>query len=101
MKLARRLTMLLGLVLSSCPAFSQEPNVTLHSTVSGNQEQPKVMYILPWQQPGDARFEQGFNAQLSGDLFQPLDRQEFVRQLNYQALMSDADNTTDYNKTKF
>jgi hypothetical protein len=101
MKLARRLTMLSALVLSSCPAFAQEPNVTLHSTVSGNQEQPKVMYILPWQQPGDARFEQGFNAQLSGDLFQPLDRQEFVRQLNYQALMSDADNTTDYNKTKF
>ena len=75
--------------------------MTLHSTVSGNQEQPKVMYILPWQQPGDARFDQGFDAELSGDLFQPLYREEFVRQLNYQALLSEADNTVVDTQTEF
>jgi hypothetical protein len=100
MRLARRLTLSLTLVLSSVAALAQQPNVTLHSTVTGNQEQPKVMYILPWQQPGDARFEQGFSAQLSGDLFEPLDRQEFLRQLNYQALMSEADDTAEDKDTK-
>ena len=74
----------------SFPAPGQEPDITLHSTVSGNREQPKVMYILPWQPPGDASFEQEFNAQLTGDLFMPLDREEFIRQLNYEAMMDAA-----------
>ena len=78
------------LYLVSSPAPGQEPLITLHSTVSGNQEQPKVMYILPWQQSGDAYFEQEFNARLTGDLFVPLDREEFVRELNYQAMMDAA-----------
>lgn len=80
------LSSLLLLYSVSYPAFGQEPLITLHSTVSGNQEQPKVMYILPWQQSGDVYFEQEFNASLTGDLFVPLDREEFVRELNYQAM---------------
>ena len=36
---------------------AEEAIVTLHSTVSGSQEQPRVMYILPWQQPGDMELD--------------------------------------------
>lgn len=68
----------------SFPAPGQEPDITLRSTVSGNREQPKVMYILPWQQPSDRYFEQDFSAPLEGDLFEALDRDEFIRELNYQ-----------------
>ena len=84
------LPLLSVLYLVSFPAPGQEPDITLHSTVSGNREQPKVMYILPWQPPGDASFEQEFNAKLTGDLFMPLDREEFIRQLNYEAMMDAA-----------
>ncbi len=76
--------------LLSFPAPAQESEISLHSTVSGNREQPRVMYILPWQQPGAITIEQEFNAGLTGDLFVPLDREEFVRELNYQAMMNAA-----------
>jgi hypothetical protein len=86
MKTRRLWPFLLTLWQASFVALAQEEaSVTLHSTVSGNRAQPKVMYILPWQQPGDVRFEQQFSAGLAGDLFVPQDRDEFVRQLNYQA----------------
>ena len=84
------LPLLSVLCLVSLPASGQEPFITLHSTVSGNREQPNVMYILPWQEPGEAYFEQEFNAKLTGDLFVPLDREEFIRELNYQAMMDAA-----------
>ncbi len=89
------LSLLLALYLVSSPALGQEPLITLHSIVRGNQEQPKVMYILPWQQPGDAFFEQEFNARLTGDLFVPLDREEFVRDLNYRAMSGAAQHRDD------
>jgi hypothetical protein len=91
------LPLLSVLYVVSFPVAGQETLITLHSTVRGNQEQPKVMYILPWQQPGDAVFEQEFNARLTGDLFVPLDREEFVRELNYRAMMDaaqDGDNSS-------
>ncbi len=87
----RRLLPLLSVLhLVSFSALGQEPDITLHSTVSGNREQPKVMYILPWQQPSDMYIEQDFNAQPEGGLFVALDRDEFVRELNYQAMMNAA-----------
>ena len=52
-----------------------EAVVTLHSTVSGSQDWPKViMYLLPWQQPGDADFEYRMQGQLADELFTPVDR---------------------------
>ena len=82
------LPLLSALYLVSLAALGQEPDITLHSTVSGNREQPKVMYILPWQQPPAMEIGQDFNTQLEGDLFQPLDRDAFIRELNYQATIN-------------
>lgn len=87
----KRILLLLSVVCPAIsPALAQEPDITLHSTVSGNQEQPKVMYILPWQQPSDRYIEQEFPTDLEGDLFVALDRDEFVRELNYRATMNTA-----------
>ena len=80
-------------LLMSFPLVAQEASVTLHTTVSGNQEQPRVMYILPWQQPGDVHFEQEFSSGLAGDLFVPQDRDEFIRQLHYQEKLDAAGNS--------
>lgn len=63
----------------------EEANVVLHSTITGNQEQPKVLYIVPWQPPGGAdKLSQPIQPLLS-DVFAPVDRAEFQRELKYRA----------------
>lgn len=84
------LLLLPALYPTSFPALGQEADLTLHSTVSGNREQPKVMYILPWQPPSGIYTELDFSAELEGDLFVALDRDEFVRELNYRAAIDAA-----------
>jgi len=59
--------------------------VVLHSTITGNQEQPKVLYIVPWQPPGGAdKLSQPMQPMLN-DVFAPVDRAEFQRELKYRA----------------
>jgi hypothetical protein len=63
----------------------QEANVVLHSTITGNQEQPKVLYIVPWQPPGGADQLMQSVQPLLSDVFAPVDRSEFQRELQYRA----------------
>lgn len=51
--------------------------------ITGNQELPKVMYILPWQKsaPGDL-MGKPVNTLLD-EVLAPLDREEFRRQVDY------------------
>lgn len=55
--------------------------VSLQTTVTGNQEQPRVLYLIPWQSPraSDADFEQ-FDG-LQTPVFGHLERDEFRREL--------------------
>lgn len=71
-------------LLIAMQAAAQEANVTLRSTVSGSQEQPRVMYIVPWQQPGAAEFDFALHNGIAEDLFTPLDRDEFLRGLAWR-----------------
>ncbi len=69
---------LCGTVLLSVSAQAQQA-VQVESTISGNQEQPKTIYVLPWQQPvGQIRIPA---ATLQTELPKgaPLDRQQFLR----------------------
>ena len=85
----KRFVLLVSLMCPPVPAaLGQSPDITLHSTVSGNREQPKVMYILPWQQSTDRSVDQVFTTPPDGDLFVGLDRDEFVRELNYRTMMN-------------
>lgn len=76
-----------GLFIAVCAnaAESSEPSVILHSTITGNQEQPKVLYIVPWQPPGGVDGLQQPVQSLLGDVFAPIDRGEFRRELKYRA----------------
>lgn len=67
--------------------WAEEAIVTLHSTVSGSQEQPRVMYIVPWQEPGAARFNYELQGGFGDELFGPIDRDEFVRGLAYREIL--------------
>ena len=51
--------------------------------ITGNQELPKVMYIVPWQKasPGDL-MGKPINTLLD-EVLAPIDRAEFIRQVDY------------------
>ena len=51
--------------------------------ITGNQELPKVLYIVPWKKsdPGDL-MGKPVNS-LMDDVLAPVDREEFLRQVNY------------------
>ena len=51
--------------------------------ITGNQELPKVLYIVPWQKsdPGDL-MGKPVNT-LIDEVLAPIDREEFIRQVNY------------------
>lgn len=83
----RTFFILLLALLYSGLALSQEAVVVLRSTVKGNQEQPKVMYIVPWQRPGDSSLEYQPMDNLVNDLFTPVDRDEFTRELQYREML--------------
>lgn len=83
-----RCAFIITLVIASA-AQAEEARVTLQSTVSGNQEQPKVMYIVPWQQPATPEFDQQLQSGIAAQLFTPMDRDEFVRELAYRDMLDD------------
>jgi len=59
----------------------QDATINLQTTVTGNQEQPRVLYILPWQNPvtGDVDFESLDNEQKA--VFGHVEREELRREL--------------------
>lgn len=63
------------------PTSSRGGVVSLQTTVTGNQEQPRVLYILPWQSPAasDVDFELLDSQQTS--VFGHIERNELRREL--------------------
>jgi hypothetical protein len=59
----------------------QSATLNLQTTVTGNQEQPRVLYILPWQSPAadDVDFESIDNEEKA--VFGHVERDEFRREL--------------------
>jgi hypothetical protein len=59
----------------------QNATINLQTTVTGNQEQPRVLYILPWQSPApeDVDFESFSNAQRV--VYGHVEREELRREL--------------------
>jgi uncharacterized protein YpuA (DUF1002 family) len=59
----------------------QDATINLQTTITGNQEQPRVLYILPWQSPQTANvdFEPLDNEQKA--VFGHVEREELRREL--------------------
>jgi hypothetical protein len=56
------------------------------TTITGNRELPNVMVIVPWKESGPDEFGKS-GASLLDEALEPLDREEFRRELQYdQAL---------------
>lgn len=58
-----------------------EANINLRTTVTGNQEQPRVMYILPWQSPLSPELEMEMLGSEADAVFGHVERDELARQL--------------------
>ncbi|MDP5135289.1 hypothetical protein [Rheinheimera baltica] len=68
------------LLLSLSVLAQQQPStVKLESTISGNQEQPKTIYVLPWQSPVSVIRVPGQSLATEEAVLSPLDRQQFLR----------------------
>lgn len=80
------LSMFVSMCAAAAPSEKKtdEATVVLHSTITGNQEQPKVLYIVPWQPPGGADQLMQPVKPLLDDVFAPIDRAEFQRELKYR-----------------
>ena len=91
MRLSRWVLAGLGVMLFSPSAtFAQEARVVLRSTVVGNQEQPKVLYIVPWQSADSPQLNYQPLQNLVEDIFTPIDREQFLRQQSYRETLQQA-----------
>jgi hypothetical protein len=78
-----------GAVLAADVTRQESGNVVMdrlelgRTEITGNQELPKVLYIVPWQKsdPGDL-MGKPVNSLLD-EILAPLDREEFIRQVDY------------------
>lgn len=59
-----------------------EASISLRTTVTGNQEQPLVMYILPWQSPDSPEFDLEMQSSQADAVFGHIEREEMNRQLD-------------------
>jgi hypothetical protein len=79
--------LVVGLLLAALmPAavLAQEADIRLQSTVTGNLELPRVMYIVPWRQPGDVEFSLQPEPGIAGELLQPVHRDEYLRAMKFR-----------------
>jgi len=53
------------------------------SEITGNQELPKVLYIVPWQKSGPGELMGKPVNTLLDEVLAPIDRSEFVREVDY------------------
>lgn len=84
----RGLILLLVSSLLAQTGYAQEAQVILRSTVTGNQEQPRVLYIVPWQQADSPELIYQPLQSLVDGVFEEVDRQEFLRELRYREKIS-------------
>lgn len=73
--------------------FAQDSEVVnLSTTVTGNQEQPKVLYIVPWKQTSDNTIlEQPLESKFA-DVFDHVEREEHKREVEFLDALVTEDN---------
>lgn len=85
LKLLKAPVLTLVMVWWPAAVFGQESAVIeLSDTVTGNQEQPQVLYIVPWQSADDTSIIfHPVHTKLGRDVFKHVERPEHIRTLEY------------------
>ncbi|MDX1676426.1 hypothetical protein [Arsukibacterium sp.] len=73
---------------SQMPSAASRPavEVNISTTISGNQQQPRTLYVLPWQDSIAQIRIPAPDIQVPPEPIQPLDRQQFLRFIEAQSL---------------
>ncbi|TVZ40707.1 hypothetical protein P886_0035 [Alteromonadaceae bacterium 2753L.S.0a.02] len=78
----------LVLLLASQMSVAQQDVVEMSATVTGNQEQPKVIYIVPWKRADDdSILYQPLNSK-TNNIFGHVERSEHRRELKFISELS-------------
>lgn len=117
MRHAKRAVLVLGLALVSAgfadegkeadrgaaAAGQGESSETLRlesSVVTGNRELPKVMSIVPWKKSQLGELSGRPSSSLLNEIFAPVDREVFRRQLRYYAALRSAEQEQEQEQDK-
>lgn len=73
---------------SALPAFAQDRADIDRTTITGNKELPKVLYIVPWKKPIPGALAARPRTSLLDEALAPIDRDEFRRHLQYRAQLA-------------
>ncbi len=75
--------------LSQSVVAADEVIVIEGAEIRGDQEQPKILYIVPWQRPGNRGGLQPNSVDIVGaGLLKPIYREEFLREVDYFQLFN-------------
>ncbi len=75
------------LVLPPFAAAEDEPKELSGISVVGNDEAPKSLYIVPWKS-SEIGVESGLSSNLMDDGMGPVDKEVFMRQLDFYEISS-------------
>ncbi|MBU2886230.1 hypothetical protein KO507_10695 [Gilvimarinus agarilyticus] len=89
--MARALLLTLSLAGLSLIAHAQED--ALETTITGNQEQPQVLYIVPWQTPDSPTLKYDVVQSQSARVYEHLERSELKRELAWQKPLEAPENS--------
>lgn len=64
--------------------------------VTGNRELPKVLYIVPWRKADPGDLDGRPVNSLIEEVLAPLDREEFIRQVDYYSDLADTQTGEDF-----
>ena len=73
----------LTLLLMILPAHAETRIEMQGTAIIGNQELPKILYVVPWKKSGLPDMKRPPIARLIDEVLAPLDREEFRRQIYY------------------
>lgn len=79
---------LLALLFASLTVYAEERLEMEGTAIIGNQELPKVLYIVPWKQSELPGLDEPPLQSLINEALTPLDREVFRRQVIYHHALS-------------
>ncbi len=76
------------LVALGSAASAQDRAAIDRTQIIGNRELPKVLYIVPWKKPLPGELSSRPPVSVIDEVLAPLDRDEFRRQLSFNAQLA-------------
>ncbi len=76
-------------IMVICSAHAEDRLDMQGTSVIGNQELPKMLYVVPWKNSELPDMNAPPLGSLIDEILQPLDREEFQREVNYYHTLHD------------